>query len=50
MSTILSQFYTEHTAILPDGIEIYYTDSGAPRSNDYTTLVVLHGSGFNGGK
>ncbi|KAJ6522715.1 Alpha/Beta hydrolase protein [Mycena capillaripes] len=40
--------YTEHTIKLPDGIEIYYTDSGAPSSSSYTTLVVLHGSAFNG--
>lgn len=49
MSANLFQFYNEYTVKLPDGVEIYYTDSGAPRSNDYTTLVILHGSGFNGG-
>ncbi|KAF8148346.1 hypothetical protein K438DRAFT_1625545, partial [Mycena galopus ATCC 62051] len=26
-----------------------YTDSGAPKTVDYTTIVILHGSGFNGG-
>ncbi|KAJ7156545.1 hypothetical protein C8R43DRAFT_883852 [Mycena crocata] len=42
-------FYTEHTVKLPDGIELLYTDSAAPpESANYTTLVVLHGSGFNG--
>ncbi|KAF8166313.1 Alpha/Beta hydrolase protein [Mycena galopus ATCC 62051] len=41
-------YYTEHTVKLPDGIEIFYTDSGAPKSVDYTTLVFLHGSGFSG--
>ncbi|KAF7341425.1 Aminodeoxychorismate synthase [Mycena venus] len=40
--------YTEHTVKLPDGIELLYTDSGAPISASYTTLIVLHGSGFNG--
>ncbi|KAJ7156538.1 Alpha/Beta hydrolase protein [Mycena crocata] len=41
-------FYTEHTVKLPDGIELLYTDSGAPKSTNSTTLVVLHGSGFSG--
>ncbi|KAJ7237967.1 Alpha/Beta hydrolase protein [Mycena rebaudengoi] len=40
--------YTEHTVKLPDGIEILYTDSGAPKTADYTTLIFLHGSAFNG--
>ncbi|KAJ7135835.1 Alpha/Beta hydrolase protein [Mycena epipterygia] len=40
--------YTENTIKLPDGIELLYTDSGAPDTASYTTLVVLHGSGFNG--
>ncbi|KAJ7474271.1 Alpha/Beta hydrolase protein [Mycena latifolia] len=44
----MAQPYTEHTLKLPDGIEILYTDSGAPPTPDYTTLVVLHGTGFNG--
>ncbi|KAJ7671871.1 hypothetical protein B0H17DRAFT_192843 [Mycena rosella] len=39
--------YTEHTLKLPDGIEILYTDSGAPQTADYTTLVIIHGTGFN---
>ncbi|KAJ7605125.1 Alpha/Beta hydrolase protein [Mycena polygramma] len=39
--------HTEHTVKLPDGIELYYTDSGAPKSS-YSTLVILHGSAFNG--
>ncbi|KAJ7866215.1 hypothetical protein B0H14DRAFT_2286064, partial [Mycena olivaceomarginata] len=29
---------------LPDGIELFYTDSGAPNAAHCTTLVVLHGS------
>ncbi|KAJ7605120.1 hypothetical protein DFH06DRAFT_1385405 [Mycena polygramma] len=40
--------FTEHTVKLPDGIELYYTDSQAPSSSSYTTLVVLHGSAFTG--
>ncbi|KAJ6509122.1 Alpha/Beta hydrolase protein [Mycena vulgaris] len=47
-ATYMAPLYTEHTLKLPDGIEILYTDSGSPRTADYTTLVVLHGSGFNG--
>ncbi|KAJ6509109.1 hypothetical protein DFH09DRAFT_857904, partial [Mycena vulgaris] len=39
---------TEHTLKFPDGIEIFYTDSGAPSAPDYTTLVIFHGTGFNG--
>ncbi|KAF7351525.1 Aminodeoxychorismate synthase [Mycena sanguinolenta] len=40
--------YTEHTVKLPDGIELFYTDSGPLDSASYTTLVVLHGSAFTG--
>ncbi|KAJ7635145.1 Alpha/Beta hydrolase protein [Roridomyces roridus] len=40
--------HTEHTLKLPDGIDILYTDSGAPNSPFYTTLLMLHGSGFSG--
>ncbi|KAJ7660263.1 Alpha/Beta hydrolase protein [Mycena polygramma] len=40
--------YTEHTVKLPDGIELCYTDTGAPASASYSTLIVHHGSGFNG--
>ncbi|KAJ6479495.1 Alpha/Beta hydrolase protein [Mycena vitilis] len=43
-----STSYTEHTVQLPDGIELCYTDSGAPAASSYCTLVVIHGSGFNG--
>jgi pimeloyl-ACP methyl ester carboxylesterase len=44
----MPQLYTEHILKLPDGINILYTDSGAPNTPDYTTIVVLHGTGFNG--
>ncbi|KAJ7088202.1 hypothetical protein C8R43DRAFT_297737 [Mycena crocata] len=44
----MEQLYSEHTLKLPDGVEIFYTDSGPPKSSDYTTLLVLHGTGFNG--
>ncbi|KAJ7238346.1 Alpha/Beta hydrolase protein [Mycena haematopus] len=40
--------YTEHTCTLSDGVNIFFTDSGAPAAADYTTLVVFHGTGFNG--
>ncbi|EEB93610.1 hypothetical protein MPER_07705, partial [Moniliophthora perniciosa FA553] len=41
--------FTPHTYTLSDSIEIFFTDSGAPpNSTDYTTLLVLHGSAFNG--
>ncbi|KAG6871570.1 hypothetical protein C0995_002970, partial [Termitomyces sp. Mi166 len=40
---------SSHTYTLTDGINIYFTDSGAPPSStDYTTLIILHGSAFNG--
>ncbi|KAF9259298.1 alpha/beta-hydrolase [Marasmius fiardii PR-910] len=40
---------TSYTYTLSDNIQIFFTDSGPPpKSNDYTTLIVLHGSGFNG--
>ncbi|KAJ7431521.1 Alpha/Beta hydrolase protein [Mycena galericulata] len=41
-------FYTEHTVKLLDGVELFYTDSGPPDSADYTTMIVLHGTAFNG--
>ncbi|KAJ7179679.1 hypothetical protein C8R46DRAFT_887763 [Mycena filopes] len=44
----MARLYTDHTFKASDGIEIFYTDSGAPSTVDYTTLVVLHGSAFNG--
>ncbi|KAJ7129097.1 hypothetical protein C8R46DRAFT_925683 [Mycena filopes] len=40
--------YSERTLGLPDGVEIRYTDSGAPNTLDYTTMVFIHGTGFNG--
>jgi pimeloyl-ACP methyl ester carboxylesterase len=41
--------YTERTFNLPDGTEYSYNDGGpVPGSIDYTTLVTIHGSGFNG--
>ncbi|KAG7087823.1 hypothetical protein E1B28_013762 [Marasmius oreades] len=41
--------FTHHTYTLSDNIQIFFTDSGPPPdSDDYTTLVILHGSGFNG--
>ncbi|KDR80048.1 hypothetical protein GALMADRAFT_61697 [Galerina marginata CBS 339.88] len=37
------------TFSLSGGSDIFFTDSGAPAgSTDYTTLIVLHGSAFNG--
>ncbi|KAJ7612579.1 hypothetical protein FB45DRAFT_301796 [Roridomyces roridus] len=40
--------HTEHTLRLPDGTDIFYTDSGAPDTLDYTTVVVVHRIVFNG--
>ncbi|KAF9461914.1 Alpha/Beta hydrolase protein [Collybia nuda] len=40
--------HSECIAKLSNGVDIHYTDSGAPRSTNYVTLVILHGSGFNG--
>ncbi|KAG7087825.1 hypothetical protein E1B28_013764 [Marasmius oreades] len=41
--------FTDHTYTLSDNIQIFFTDSGPPPgSKDYSTLVVLHGCGFNG--
>jgi pimeloyl-ACP methyl ester carboxylesterase len=49
MSSVIITRDTERLLKLPDGIEIFYNDSGpVPGSEDYTTLVTLHGSGFNG--
>ncbi|KAG6878224.1 hypothetical protein C0992_008439 [Termitomyces sp. T32_za158] len=37
------------TYVLAEGINIYFSDSRAPpSSSDYTTLIILHGSAFNG--
>ncbi|KAJ7139235.1 Alpha/Beta hydrolase protein [Mycena epipterygia] len=47
-SWCMAQLYTEHTLRLPDGIDIRYTDSGAPNTPDYTTIVIIHGTGYNG--
>nr|GAT48478.1 predicted protein [Mycena chlorophos] len=44
-----SSYFSSQTLELPNGIKIFYTDSGAPPNSDtYTTLVMLHGSAFNG--
>ncbi|KNZ76585.1 hypothetical protein J132_09446 [Termitomyces sp. J132] len=41
--------FTSNTAQLPDGIDIFFTDSGPPPgSTDYTTIIVLHGIAFTG--
>ncbi|KAF9002892.1 hypothetical protein BDQ17DRAFT_1242627 [Cyathus striatus] len=41
--------FTPHTYTLDEGIQIFYTDSGpVPNSNDYTTLIIFHGSAFTG--
>lgn len=37
------------TKTLPDGTEIFYSDSGSPNdSGNYSTLLIIHGSGYNG--
>ncbi|KAK7440951.1 hypothetical protein VKT23_016728 [Stygiomarasmius scandens] len=41
--------FAPRTFTLSDGIEIFFTDSGPPpNSADYTTMIILHGSAFNG--
>ncbi|KDQ06989.1 hypothetical protein BOTBODRAFT_120698 [Botryobasidium botryosum FD-172 SS1] len=41
--------FQSKTASLADGVTLAYTDTGpVPGSDNYTTLVVLHGSAFNG--
>ncbi|KAF8992675.1 hypothetical protein BDQ17DRAFT_1253724 [Cyathus striatus] len=41
--------YSSHTAELPGGDKIFFTDSGPIiGSNTYTTVVALHGGAFNG--
>ncbi|KAG6831917.1 hypothetical protein H0H87_003415 [Tephrocybe sp. NHM501043] len=48
MTSVTVRFETAH---LDDGIDIFYTDSGAPPgSTDYTTVIVLHGTAFTGRK
>ncbi|KAK7458020.1 hypothetical protein VKT23_009928 [Stygiomarasmius scandens] len=43
--------YTPTTYALNNNISLYFTDSGPPPSStDYTTLVILHGTAFSGGK
>ncbi|KAJ4478454.1 hypothetical protein J3R30DRAFT_816922 [Lentinula aciculospora] len=32
-----------------NGVQLTYTDSGAPDSSPYTTIFAVHGMGFNGG-
>jgi hypothetical protein len=34
---------------IADDVSYYYLDSGAVPGNTYTTLVFIHGMGFNGG-
>ena len=32
------------------GTELFFVDSGAPSTDNYTTIVLLHGPIFDGGK
>lgn len=41
---------TPATAYLPDGNHIFFYDSGAPDSTDYTTAVFIHGFVFHASK
>jgi len=43
----MAAHFTSSTAHLPDGNHFAFTDSGAPASTDYTTLVFFHGSSFH---
>ncbi|KAG6885274.1 hypothetical protein C0993_003861, partial [Termitomyces sp. T159_Od127] len=46
MSSVL---VTSNTVHFPNGIDIFYTDSGPPPgSHDYTTVIILHGITFTG--
>ncbi|KAF9523744.1 hypothetical protein CPB83DRAFT_886742 [Crepidotus variabilis] len=39
---------SQNVAVLPSGLELAYTDSGAVSgSSNYTTLILVHGCGFN---
>ncbi|KAG6827752.1 hypothetical protein H0H92_010574 [Tricholoma furcatifolium] len=41
---------TSHTYTLTGDVDVFFTDSGPPASSsDYTTLIILHGTAFNGG-
>ncbi|KAE9407333.1 hypothetical protein BT96DRAFT_874657 [Gymnopus androsaceus JB14] len=41
--------WSSKTYSIPGGIEFFATDSGPPpNSNDYTTIILIHGAGFNG--
>ncbi|KAL0570732.1 hypothetical protein V5O48_011223 [Marasmius crinis-equi] len=43
--------FTPHTYKLAGEVEIFFTDSGPPPDSvDYTTVIILHGSAFNGRK
>ncbi|KAK1235463.1 hypothetical protein PQX77_001315 [Marasmius sp. AFHP31] len=40
---------THKTYQIAEGVDLFFTDTGAPsNSNDYTTLVIIHGMGFPG--
>lgn len=46
---LATTMFTERLARLPGGIQLSYTDSGAPATDltDYTTVIIVHGMGFN---
>ncbi|KAG1726060.1 uncharacterized protein EDB91DRAFT_1229168 [Suillus paluster] len=46
MSTSTTQL---ESLLIGDDVSYYYFDSGAVPGNTYTTLVFIHGMGFNGG-
>ncbi|KAF5381157.1 hypothetical protein D9757_009438 [Collybiopsis confluens] len=44
----MPEVYTQpKTYNLSGGIDLSFTDAGAPLSDDYTTVVILHGTAFN---
>ena len=36
-------------AHLPQGAQLYYTDSGEPSEPEYDTIVIVHGVAYNAG-
>lgn len=45
---MVSPMFSHCVAKLPDDIQLSYTDSGpVPGSNNYTTVIIMHGSAFN---
>ena len=48
--TQASLFLIMQSVSITEEVIYFYEDSGAPKSAVYTTLICIHGLGFNGGK